>query len=213
MTAGWHDAGVGGWVVFDYGGVLCIDQPEPDRRALVAAAGLNPDSADQTAAFWAAYWRDRPAYDRAELDAAAYWSGVLGRPVGAAELDAIDAADVASWSRPQPATLAVVDALARDGVGLALLSNAPASLADRLDRMDWTRRIPHRFYSCRLRATKPDPAAYGQLLAALGADAGSVTFVDDRPANVAGAIAVGMRALRFTDPAALAHDLGIEPAR
>jgi putative hydrolase of the HAD superfamily len=201
---------VGGWVVFDYGGVLCTDQPEADRRALVAVAGLDPDSRGEAEAFWTAYWRDRPPYDRAELDPAAYWSGVLGRPVGHAEVAAIDAADVSSWSHPQPATLAVVDALARDGVGLALLSNAPVSLADEVDRLDWTRRIPHRFYSCRLRATKPDPAAYGQVLAALGADAGTVTFVDDRPDNVAAAAAVGIRALRFTDPAALAAALGVE---
>jgi len=54
---------------------------------------------------------------------------------------------------------------------------------------------------------------YGGVLAALGTDAGTVTFVDDRPENVTAAAAVGMRALLFTDPATLAGDLGVEPAR
>jgi putative hydrolase of the HAD superfamily len=71
--------------------------------------------------------------------------------------------------------------------------------------------VPRRFYSCRLRATKPDPVAYTEVLAELGADPAEVTFVDDRPANVAGAAAVGLRAVLFTDPTTLAADLGVGP--
>jgi putative hydrolase of the HAD superfamily len=198
-------------VLFDYGAVLCTEQPEEDRRALVRAAGIDPIDGPAVDRFWTGYWRDRPAYDRAELDPAAYWARVLDRTPTAAELTAIDGADVAGWCHPQPASLAVVDALAKDGVGLALLSNAPASLADAVDELPWMQAVPRRFYSCRLRATKPDPAAYGGVLAELGADAADVTFVDDRPANVAGAAAVGMRALLFTDPTTLAADLGVEP--
>lgn len=203
---------MGAWVVLDYGGVLCTDQPAADRRELAAAAGVDPDDARAVADFWAAYWRDRPGYDRAELSAADYWRGVLGRTPAAEELARIDEVDVGSWLHPQPATLAVVDALARDGVGLALLSNAPRSLADAVDELGWTRPIPHRFYSCRLRATKPDPGAYGAVLAALGAEPATVTFVDDRPENVAGAQAVGMRGVLFTDPATLAADLAVGTA-
>ena len=200
-----------GWVLFDYGAVLCTEQPVEDRRALVAAAGLDPDDGPATGRFWSRYWRDRPAYDRAELDPAAYWARVLDRTPAAAELAAFDAADVAGWCHPPPASLAVAEALAKDGVELALLSNAPASLADAVDELPWMQVVPHRFYSCRLRATKPDPAAYGGVLTELGADAADVTFVDDRPANVAGAAAVGMRALLYTDPTTLAADLGVEP--
>ena len=200
-----------GWVLLDYGAVLCVEQPEEDRRALVRAAGIDPEDGSEADRFWTGYWRDRPAYDRAELDPATYWARVLDRTPAAAELDAIDGADVAGWCHPQPASLAVVDALAKDGVDLALLSNASASLADAVDELPWMQVVPRRFYSCRLRATKPDPAAYGGVLAELGADPAEVTFVDDRPANVAGAAAVGMRALLFTDPTTLAADLGVEP--
>ncbi|MFL6130572.1 MAG: HAD-IA family hydrolase [Mycobacteriales bacterium] len=208
--AGWQDAGVVGWVLFDYGAVLCTEQPAQDRRALVAAAGIDPADRLAVRRFWDGYWRDRGPYDRAELEPAAYWARVLERTPGTAEVAALDRADVAGWCHPQPASLAVAEALADDGVELALLSNAPASLADAVDRLRWMQVVPRRFYSCRLRATKPDPAAYGGVLAELGADPAEVTFVDDRPANVAGAAAVGMRALQFTDPARLAADLGVE---
>ena len=200
-----------GWVLFDYGAVLCTGQPEGDRRALVVAAGLAPDDGAAVERFWAAYWADRPAYDRADLNVATYWSRVLGRKPDDAELAGIDAADVAGWVHPQPGSLAVAAALAAAGTRLALLSNAPASLADAVDELDWMRVVPHRYYSCRLRATKPDPAAYERTLTELGADPAEVTFVDDRPANVAGAAAVGLRAVLFTDPTTLAADLGVEP--
>jgi acetyl esterase/lipase len=50
---------------------------------------------------------------------------------------------------------------------------------------------------------KPDPAAYTQAAAAMGLDPAAVLFVDDDPANVAGAEAAGMAAEAFdvTDPA------------
>lgn len=201
-----------GWVVFDYGAVLCTEQPAADQRALVAAAGVDPDDAAGTDAFWAAYWRERRPYDRGDTDPAAYWRLVLGRELPPAELTAVDDADVAGWSHPYAGTLALLDPLSAAGTSLALLSNAPTTLADAIDRMEWTRRIPHRFYSCRLRASKPDPAVYGAVLARIGAEPAAVTFVDDRPDNVAGAAAIGMRALLFTDPASLAADLGVEPA-
>lgn len=200
-----------GWVLFDYGAVLCTTQPEADRRALLEAAGLDPDDGPAVDRFWSGYWRDRPAYDRAELDPAAYWGRVLDRAPADGELAAIDAADVAGWVHPQAGSLAVAAALADAGARLALLSNAPASLADAIDELPWMQVVPRRFYSCRLGVTKPDPAAYRGVLAELGAEPAEVTFVDDRPANVAGAAAVGLRALLFTDPTTLAASLGVEP--
>jgi putative hydrolase of the HAD superfamily len=50
---------------------------------------------------------------------------------------------------------------------------------------------------------KPDPRAYGQAAAAMGLDPAAIVFVDDDPANVAGAAAAGMPGVRFdiADPA------------
>ncbi len=53
-------------------------------------------------------------------------------------------------------------------------------------------------------------AIYQKVLTALGARPQDVTFVDDRPPNVASAAALGLRALLFTDPATLAADLDLQ---
>ena len=50
---------------------------------------------------------------------------------------------------------------------------------------------------------KPDPRAYDQAAAAMGLDPAGIVFVDDDPANVAGADAAGMAGIHFdvTNPA------------
>jgi putative hydrolase of the HAD superfamily len=192
-------------VVFDYGGVLCRDQPVADRQALVDASGTA--DADR---FWTAYWELRRPYDQGSIRPGDYWARVVGRDLTTAEVDAIEAVDVAGWSHPYEQTLDIVARLAEDGTGLALLSNCPPPMAAAIDAMSWTDLIPRRFYSCRLGVIKPDPAIYRIVLAELGAQPRDVTFVDDRPANVAAAEALGMRALLFTDPATLAADLDLQ---
>jgi putative hydrolase of the HAD superfamily len=195
---------VGEWVLFDYGGVLCRDQSAGDKRALEAACGM-----DDPDASWAAYWRLRRPYDEGALTSADYWREVLGRDV-ADRIDAIEAVDVASWSHPYEETLELAGRLAARGARLALLSNCPPPMAVAIEQMSWTDLIPDRFYSCRLGLTKPDPAVYQKVLTALGARPAEVTFIDDRPPNVAGAAAAGLRALLFTDPATLAADLDLQ---
>jgi putative hydrolase of the HAD superfamily len=196
---------VGEWVVFDYGGVLCRDQSVADRRALVELAGV--EDVDR---FWSAYWELRPPYDQGSLVAADYWPRVVGRDLTAAGIEAIETADVATWSHPYEQTLEIAARLAKDGTNLALLSNCPPPMAAAIDAMRWTDLIPRRFYSCRLGLLKPDPAVYAAVLAAIGADPADVTLVDDRAVNVAGARAAGLRGLLFTDPATLAADLDLQ---
>jgi putative hydrolase of the HAD superfamily len=106
--------------------------------------------------------------------------------------------DHASWSHPDPATLAFVKRLVDGGTTVALLSNAPAGLASAIDRLAWMKPVQRRFYSCRLGFAKPDPRAYLAVLEQLGADPGEAFFVDDRPDNVAGAQRVGIPSMRFT---------------
>ena len=191
-------------MLFDYGGVLCRDQPAEDRRAIEVASGVADPGR-----FWATYWSLRRPYDEGTLGSADYWSQVLGADVGD-RLDAIEAVDVASWSHPYGETLGLARRLAARGTRLALLSNCPEPMAVAIDGMSWTDLIPDRFYSCRLGLTKPDAAIYQKVLTALGARPQDVTFVDDSPPNVAAAAALGLRALLFTDPATLAAHLDLQ---
>ena len=57
------------------------------------------------------------------------------------------------------------------------------------------------------RLVKPDPAIYRALLERNGLAAKDCLFIDDSPANVEGAKAVGMDAVRFTDADTLRRDL------
>ena len=62
-------------------------------------------------------------------------------------------------------------------------------------------RFEHCAFSYSLRSVKPDPECYRAVLAMLGASPAGVVFLDDRPDNVAGAQALGIRSVQFTDPA------------
>jgi putative hydrolase of the HAD superfamily len=187
------------WVVFDYGGVVCTYQPGADVAALAGAAGVGvPEFRD-------AYWAYRLSHDRADLDAAAYWAKVaaaLGRPFPAAQTAELIRLDIASWLHLQAGTVALIEDLAAAGHRLALLSNAPAEIAEVVAALPVARHFAHCAFSCDLRSVKPEPECYRAMLAMLGARPADVVFIDDRPDNVAGAVALGMRAVRFTTAAA-----------
>ncbi len=89
--------------------------------------------------------------------------------------------------------MAAAERAGHRGLRLAILSNAPAEVADEIDEAPWLAAFSRRFFSCRLKAVKPEAAAYRAVLDALGAEPGEVVFFDDRPANVAGAAAARNR--------------------
>ncbi|MEU8105813.1 HAD family hydrolase [Nonomuraea muscovyensis] len=191
------------WIVFDYGNVLSLSQPEPEVEAMARTAGADLET------FRAGYWKHRLDYDRASLTDGDYWSAVLGRPTGPTEIDRLTALDVASWSHPDEGTVAILRELLAAGGGVALLSNAPVATADGLDRLPWIAAIPHRVYSGRIGLVKPDREIYDHLAAELGAHPADILFIDDRPENVEGARLAGMTGVLFTTAAALRHALAL----
>ena len=184
------------WLLCDYGEVLCLAPSRTDKAAVAAAAGQTDDDD-----FWAAYWASRVAYDRGDVAAADAWADVIGRPPAADELQRIIAADVGMWLRPNPATVAAAERAADRGLALAILSNAPVEVAQAVEAAPWLGLFSRKFFSCYLRANKPEPADYHGVLAALAAAPDQVTFFDDRSNNVAGAQALGIDAHLFEDPA------------
>jgi putative hydrolase of the HAD superfamily len=63
------------------------------------------------------------------------------------------------------------------------------------------------FSSCYVGLCKPEPAMYRRALDILGATPERVLFIDDREENVAGGMAAGMKAIRFTGEVALREEL------
>jgi len=185
------------WVLFDYGGVICTPQPDDDVARLAGAAGVTvPD-------FSAAYWAYRISYDRADLDGRTYWQKVaaaLGRSFAAAQIAELTRLDAESWLHLREGTVALLEDLAAAGNRLALLSNAPAEVAEVVAGLPVAGLFEHRAFSCYLRAVKPEPECYLAVLALLGAAPGEVVFIDDRPENVAAAAALGIRSVHFTGP-------------
>jgi len=185
------------WVLFDYGGVICTPQPDSDVALLASAASVPvPVLRD-------GYWAHRLDYDRGELDAAAYWQKVAAGAGGSfspARIAELVRLDVGSWLHLRPGTVTLIGDLAAAGHRLALLSNAPAEVAAVVAALPVAAHFEHCAFSCFLRAVKPEPECYRAVLAMLGARPAEVVFLDDRPDNVAGAQALGMRGVHFTGP-------------
>lgn len=110
---------------------------------------------------------------------------------------------------PMPGMVALVDELEAGDVPLYAVTNFsgeffPAFRAREAAMFDRFRDI---VVSGDERIVKPDAAIYRLALDRFGLDAGEAVFVDDNGANVAGAAAVGLKALAFVDAATLRADL------
>ena len=185
------------WVLFDYGGVICQPQPEADVALLAGAAGC------PVGEFCEGYWAHRLDYDRGELDCSTYWQKVAagaGRSFTAAQIAELTRLDIASWLHLQPGTVTLIKDLAAAGYRLALLSNAPAEVADVVAALPVAAHFELCTFSCYLRTVKPEPEIYQAVLSRRGAGPGEVVFLDDRPQNVAAAEALGIRGVHFTGP-------------
>jgi putative hydrolase of the HAD superfamily len=178
-------------LLFDFGEVISVAQPPGEVAALAALAG-RPE-----AEFTRLYWDHRPAYD-AGGTAADYWTAILGAAPGPDLLGRLVERDVASWLHLNPATLRLLDSLHAAGTPVSLLSNAPHELARELERLADLRPFQRLLFSADLALIKPDPHCYRAALGALGADPADVVFVDDRPANIAAAAALGMTGIVFS---------------
>ncbi|MGI5478884.1 HAD family hydrolase [Streptomyces lavendofoliae] len=198
-----------GTVLFDLFGVIARHRSPEAGAALVATAGA------PAPAFWDAYWRLRPAYDRGDVTGPAYWRGVgtaLGTRFGAARTGALIEADVAGWSAVDDEMVALVGELAASGRRLGLLSNIPPELAAHYEaRHPWLGHFAVRGFSCRIGHAKPEPGAYAWCVRALAEEPADVLFVDDREENVAAARAFGLRGVLFTGAAGLRAALRDHP--
>ncbi|TQN32263.1 putative hydrolase of the HAD superfamily [Haloactinospora alba] len=181
-------------VIFDYGGVLSQPQPPEAVAELERLAGVPaPD-------FWAAYWDQRRSYDGG-LTAVEYWDRVAhqaGAEWDTSRTNELWAADVSSWLHVAPESVDLLHRAAATGANVALLSNAPAGIANALRSSPALSVLRAQFFSCDLRICKPDPAIYTRVLDALDLPPERSVFVDDREENVQAALRLGIDAHRFT---------------
>ena len=191
-------------VVFDLGGVLVDWDPRYlFRRLLPDDAAVEAFLADVCSPEWNAAqdagrsWAEavREASERfpehAELVAAydeRWWETIGGQIDG---------------------TVEVLDELRRRGVGLFAITNWSAEKFDlTFPRFDWLAWFDGIVVSGYERIVKPDPRIFQLLVDRHGVDPRAAVYVDDVPANVEAARAIGMTGLVFTTPEQLRADLG-----
>jgi 2-haloacid dehalogenase len=191
-------------VVFDLGGVLVDWDPRylfrqllPDDASVEAflADVCSPEwnAAQDAGRSWAEAVREASERfpEHAELVAAydeRWWETIGGQIDG---------------------TVEVLDELRRRGVGLYAITNWSAEKFDlTFPRFDWLAWFDGIVVSGYERIVKPDPRIFQLLVDRHGVDPRAAVYVDDVPANVEAARAIGMTGLVFTTPEQLRADLG-----
>jgi putative hydrolase of the HAD superfamily len=180
-------------VIFDWGGVLMRTRDRTRRHAWDARLGLLPGSVERTVHESEAWIR----VQRGEVANSAHWRAVADElGLDAAALARLRA-DFYADDYLDDDLMGFIQELRHEGVGVGLLSNNSTALRDELTALG----IADAFDSCVISAEigvmKPDPAAYHAILEALEVPPERALFVDDSPANVEGARAVGMTVVLF----------------
>lgn len=190
-----YGAGVTDVVVLDLGGVL--SWPADLYTAPAALLNVSPE------AYEAAYWGERVALDRG-LPLADYY-GPLLEAVGVEPtetlIDHLAHYDMALWCRFRPTAVELLQTVAGWDQRLVILSNAPATLRPAAEGSDWYPLVDRLFISGELGLVKPDWEIYRQITEELDVAPSGIAFIDDRPANVAGAAGFGWQAHLWVDDA------------
>lgn len=102
----------------------------------------------------------------------------------------------------------ILHALKAAGVPLYGLTNYSSEKFDELhEQVDFLPLFDDILVSGKVGLIKPDPAIFRLMLARFGIDPSASIFVDDVPANIEAATAMGLEAVHFRGPEGLAKDL------
>jgi 2-haloacid dehalogenase len=182
-------------VIWDLGNVLIDWQPHA-----AVAAGMGADEATR---FLAADDFDFMAFNH-ELDAGATWEQAEAElrrthPHWAEHAAAYHANFPAALVGEIPGTVDIVRELYAAGVPMFGLTNWPDEFWSHApERFDFLGLLDDVVVSGTEGFAKPDPAIFEIAVARAGLPAADLVFVDDREANVAGAIEFGLDGILFT---------------
>ncbi len=177
------------WLLCDFGNVLV-------RRNPVEAAKLLELSGLSESELRTRYWAQGHPYD-ASLTLHDYWSSILQCGPGDDRVEQLVATDIAMWMNPIQESIDAVSRSKARGYRLALFSNAPVEFVEPINSAPWLSNFERCFLSCDVGA-KPAAEAFLRVCKELDATPSQVTFIDDRPENIEGAAALGMRTALFT---------------
>jgi putative hydrolase of the HAD superfamily len=194
-------------VIFDCGGVLGLPL---DAERAVAMANL---CGVPMKMFRGLYIKDRLELDRGALSMEEYW-GRIFRAVGITPtrglVAQIEEHDALGWSGVNQKVVDWSRELRAAGLRTAILSNMPPdklSFMRASGRFGWIEEFPVAIFSCDCALVKPEPAIYRLCLERLGARPEECLFLDDMPANIEAARALGIYAHLFLSAGQAAEEL------
>ena len=182
-------------VIFDIGGVILEWNPDVILRSYTDDAELRATL--RAALFEHPDWLqlDRGTLTETDVLARLETRTRIPRTKFAGLLDAVRAS-----LKPKMATLALLESLAQRQVPLYCLSNMSAvTFAHLREQHVFWERFRGIVISGEVKMMKPEPEIYEYLLRRYGISASETIFIDDHPANVRGARAIGLRTILFRD--------------
>jgi putative hydrolase of the HAD superfamily len=188
-------------VIFDYGRVLAWTQHQEPRAAWERRLGLAPGALTRAV-------HNEHSWIAAQLGTIsidAHWQEVsTALRLTPADTTALRAAFYAG-DVLNVELVACIERLRAHGLRVGLLSNFSADLRIMLAQQDLLRCFDALAISAEIGLMKPDAAAYQAILAMMQMEAHTCVFIDDVPANVVAAQAIGLHGIVFEDnPSCLA---------
>ncbi len=189
-------------VVFDLGGVLITWRPSEIIEAFYADPELR--AAVRREVFQHPDWleMDRGTVDEQTLGER--FARRLGRPP--AEMAALFD-HVRASLQPMPATVALAQQLRDRGLTLYVLSNISVPMFRHIEKYPLFELFTGSVVSGAINLVKPERAIFEHLTQRFALDVAATVFIDDLPANVEAARAVGLAAIRFEHVEQCAADL------
>ena len=187
-------------ILFDVGGVLLTNGWDlRERSAVLSHFHLD------LAAFEARHLAPYDTWERGAISMTTYLEAtVFYEPRGFTCDELIAAILAQSKLLPDGALGILKEVAASDKCLLGALNNEARETNEyRFEQFGLRELFQVALSSCYLGLRKPEPAIYRRALDILGRPAQRILFIDDRPENVAGAVAAGMKAIRFEGAEAL----------
>jgi putative hydrolase of the HAD superfamily len=191
-------------ILFDVGGVLLTNGWDHDERAAaVARFGLDAQELEARNAKAYGAW-ERDEIDRNQyLDAAVFYE-----PRDFSRGEFFEFILAQSKLLPDGALEILKEISASSHYLVGALNNEARETNDfRFGKFELRRYFKVALSSCYVGLRKPDPAMYRRALDILGSAPERTLFIDDRQENVDGAMAAGMKAIRFTGAEGLRGEL------
>lgn len=166
--------------------------------------GTLPKLAGVDAGAWRDMYRDLiPALTLGQLSKAEAFArimlanGVEPQPDLLRELSDRDRELLVACSRLYDDSVPFLKALRSRGIKIAIVSNCSEHTRDMLDELGVTALADVLVLSCEVGAAKPTAEIFRFALDSVGVSAGAAAFVDDQASFCAGAVAVGITAVRL----------------